>query len=130
MLFLIGRFVQPSLKTNQLSQCIAISPEGTAENQTCPNYLFSYFAAPGTTTCGVRFISEERNVRCNSRQGPEGRRLNVSPARKGWDIDRRGCDPDFLYVAPSKSAREAFSKESLMKFASAAKVHRKSGRAR
>jgi outer membrane protein TolC len=31
------------------------------------------------------------------------------------------ADPDFLYVAPSKTARAAFSKESRMKFASAAK---------
>jgi len=36
-------------------------------------------------------------------------------------------DPDFLYVAPSKIACAAFIKESRMKFASAAKVHRKSG---
>jgi len=38
-------------------------------------------------------------------------------------------DPDFLYVAPSKTACAAFSKESRMKFASAAKVHRKPGSA-
>ena len=37
------------------------------------------------------------------------------------------ADPDFLYVAPSKTACAAFSKESRMKFASAAKIHRKSG---
>ena len=36
-------------------------------------------------------------------------------------------DPDFLYVAPPKTACAAFSKESRMKFASAAKVDRKSG---
>jgi hypothetical protein len=37
--------------------------------------------------------------------------------------------PDFLYVAPTRSARAAFSKESRMKFASAAKVRRKSAEA-
>ena len=36
-------------------------------------------------------------------------------------------DPDFLYVAPSKAACATFRKESRMKLASAAKVHRKSG---
>jgi hypothetical protein len=29
----------------------------------------------------------------SNRQGPEGRPLNVSPARKGWDIDRNE-DPE------------------------------------
>jgi hypothetical protein len=36
-------------------------------------------------------------------------------------------DPDFLFVAPSKTACAAFSKESRMKFAGVAKAHRKSG---
>jgi hypothetical protein len=53
-------------------------------------------------------------------QGPEGRRPNVSPAR-GLGIDGDDSDPDFLYVAPPKTACADFSKESRMKFASAAK---------
>jgi hypothetical protein len=48
------------------------------------------------------------------------------PGRAGASIDD-DPDPDFLYVAPSKTVCAAFSKESRMKFASAAKVHRKSG---
>jgi len=36
-------------------------------------------------------------------------------------------DPDFLYVGPPKTACAAFSKESRMKFASAAKAYKKSG---
>ena len=39
----------------------------------------------------------------------------------------RHPDPDFLYVAPSTTACAAFREESRMRFASAAKLHRKSG---
>jgi hypothetical protein len=35
--------------------------------------------------------------------------------------------PDFLYAAPDRAARAAFSKESRMRFANATKLHRKSG---
>jgi len=60
------------------------------------------------------------------RQGPEGRLPNVSPpGRAGSSVE--DPDPDFLYVAPSKTACAAFSKESRMKLASAAEVRRKSG---
>jgi hypothetical protein len=39
-------------------------------------------------------------------------------------------DPDFLHVAPSKTACAAFSKKSRMRFANANKLHRKSGGAK
>jgi len=57
-----------------------------------------------------------------------GRQTSAQPGRAGASMDN-DSDPDFLYVAPSKTACAAFSKESRMKFASATKVHRKSGEA-
>jgi hypothetical protein len=38
-------------------------------------------------------------------------------------------DPDFLHMAPNRSACAAFIKESRMKFANANNLHRKSGKA-
>ena len=58
--------------------------------------------------------------------GPAAKRQPSPKAGASVDNDP---DPDFLYVVPSKIACAAFSKKSRMKFASAAKVHRKSGRA-
>jgi hypothetical protein len=45
---------------------------------------FSYFRRSGKTT---RFIRENGMCDRRLRQGPEGRQLNVSPARKGWVLE-------------------------------------------
>jgi hypothetical protein len=52
--------------------------------------VLSYFAASMATTCGVR-IYLGKNGMCDLivRRGPEGQRLNVSPARKGWGYGGR-----------------------------------------
>jgi hypothetical protein len=40
-----------------------------------------------TTLCAVAVYWEPQICDLVVRQGPEGRRPNVSPARKGWGID-------------------------------------------
>jgi hypothetical protein len=77
-------------------------------------------------------------------QGPEGRPPNVSPARKGWGIDRRVserrrrgtkpmCHPErtriSCHAALDRAACAPFSKEKRMKLANATKFNRKSGAA-
>jgi hypothetical protein len=75
---------------------------------------------------GVVFLNPALGLLADIEKSAEkvctGQESNTSGA-KGYG----GLPSDFLYVAPSKTACAAFSKESRMKFANATKPHRKSG---
>ena len=53
----------------------------------------------------------------------------VPQVRQGVPGPNKTGDPDFLHMAPNRSACAAFIKESRMKSANANKLHRKSGKA-
>jgi hypothetical protein len=82
------------------------------------------YAYPPRKSCPSIGLKRDREQQVKARRA--GGQTSAQPGRAGYRLED-DPDPDFLYVAPHKTACAPFREERRMKFASAGKVHRKSG---